>query len=166
MKLPVVILSAVMVMGLPLAASAQMVVGLQAPWDGKRVPKGQHCQPQGGQGATPAMQVSGLPKGTASVVVQFNDRDFGPLSRNGGHGQIGVAVKGNKVSIPSVPGMTAKMPQGVTLVAAARSTGELVTKGYLPPCSNRRDHRYFADVLAVGADGKVLDKATVELGRY
>ena len=35
-----------------------------------------------------------------------------------------------------------------------------------PPCSGGRGNRYFAVVKAVDADGKVLAKAKIRLGRY
>ena len=143
-----------------------MTVALQAPWDGKKVPSGQQCNLFGGKGATPPMVVSGLPKGTVWVAVAYNDRDFGPLSRNGGHGTIGFPVKGATAKLPAVPGMTDKLPGGAKVLAKAKSTGEYSSTGYLPPCSGGRGHRYMADVLALGADGKTLEKVTIEIGRY
>lgn len=150
----------------PIAAQAAMTVALEAPWDGKRIPGGQQCQPQGGKGATPPMQISKLPKGTVTVLLSFNDLDYPPLSRNGGHGQIAFGVRGAQARLPAVPGMTNRLPAGAKVVAAARSDGSLATNGYLPPCSNRNNHRYVVDVSAVGSDGKILETVTVQLGRY
>ncbi len=150
----------------PGMAAAKMTVTLGAPWDGKRVPRGQQCQLHGGKGATPPMVVAGLPRGTASVVVAFNDLSFGPLSRNGGHGTIGFPVRGTTANLPAVPGMTARLPGTAVVVAKALSSGQYASPGYLPPCSGGQNNRYVADVSAVGADGKVLETLRVEIGRY
>jgi len=149
------------------AALAAMTVALGAPWDGVTVPAGQQCKlDRGGKGATPPMTVSGLPAGTAQVVVAFNDRDYPPLSKQGGHGTIGFAVSGPKAVLPPVPGHTKKMPAGAMVVARAKSTGSYASAGYLPPCSGGKKHRYFAIVSAVDAAGKTLEQVTVELGKY
>lgn len=150
----------------PASAQAKMTVALGAPWDGKRVPGGQQCQLHGGKGATPPMTVTGLPRGTVSVVVAFNDLSFGPLSRNGGHGTIGFPVRGAAANLPAVPGMTARLPGNAVVVAKALSTGQYASPGYLPPCSGGQNNRYVADVSAVGADGKVLETLRVDIGRY
>ncbi|MCE8537106.1 hypothetical protein KBY27_06530 [Ruegeria pomeroyi] len=147
-------------------AHAGMTVDLLPPWDGKKIPKGQHCQLQGGKGATPPMQVAGIPAGTVMLVVQYNDKSYKPLSSKGGHGTIGYPVKGASAKLPAVPGMTAKLPGGVRVVAPARSTGEYASKGYLPPCSGGRGNTYEAVVQAVGADGKVLERVKLKIGRY
>jgi len=148
------------------AAQADMKVQLMAPWDGKTVPPGQHCTLHGGNGSTPLMQITGLPAGTALVVVEYNDKSYKPLSRNGGHGTLGYPVKGSSATLAPVPGLTAKLPGGVRVIRRAKSTGAYASAGYLPPCSGGRGNRYTADVLAVGADGKVIEKTTVTLGRY
>ena len=148
-------------------AMAELKVALQAPWDGKRVPAGQHCTLQGGKGSTPPMQVSGLPQGTKWVYLYFNDKSYQPLSTKGGHGVIAVPAKAGAVSIPALPGMTARLPGGAMVVSKARATGQFASDGYLPPCSNGRNNLYAVDVVAVSADGKVLDrKANVSIGRY
>lgn len=148
------------------AAMADLSVRLGAPWDGKKVPAGQHCKLFGGNGSTPPMQVAGIPAGTTWLVVEFNDRDFGPLSNNGGHGVIGFPVRGATATLPAVPGMTDALPGNARVLKAARSTGEYASRGYLPPCSGGRNNRYFAEVKALDQAGKVLGKAQVELGRY
>jgi hypothetical protein len=148
------------------AALAEMQIALGAPWDGKRIPKGQHCSLQGGKGATPPMRITGLPAGTAMVVVEYNDKSYAPLSSKGGHGIIGFPVKGSSADLPSVPGMTDRFQGGIRLIAKARSTGKYASDGYLPPCSGGRGNDYRADVKAIGQNGAVLEKVTVKLGRY
>ena len=147
-------------------ALAQMTATIKAPWDGQRVPTGQQCRLFGGRGATPPMEVAGIPAGTAWIVVAFNDRDFAPLSTCGGHGTIGFPARGTKMTLPAVPGMTAQLPGGAVVVAAARSTGDYASPRYLPPCSGGRGNRYFAEVSAMDRANKVLATARVELGRY
>jgi len=147
-------------------AQAKMDVKLGAPWDGKKVPKGQHCALQGGKGSTPPMVVTGLPTGTVMVLVAFNDKSYQPLSTGGGHGQIGFPVKGATAKLPAVPGMTAKLPGGARVIKPARATGKFASKGYLPPCSGGRGNKYSADVKAISAAGKVLETVTITIGRY
>lgn len=153
---------ALLATALPLTAEAAMTVKLGAPWDGKTVPRGQQCSMHGGKGTTPPMAVAGLPKGTAGIVVYYNDLNSPPLSKNGGHGILSFPAKGASATLPAVPGGTKSMPAGVTLVKGARE----LSSGYLPPCSGGRGHRYVADVVAVGADGKALETLRVDLGRY
>lgn len=148
------------------AALAELSVKLAGGWDGKRVPAGQHCPLFGGKGATPPMQVSGLPQGTAWVYVEFNDRSYKPLSRDGGHGVIGYPVKGASANLHSVPGLAGKLPGQAKVIKPARGTGKYKSSGYLPPCSGGKGNAYFAVVKAISAKGQVLDRGQVELGRY
>lgn len=143
-------------------------------WDGVTVPAGQHCQPYGGHGATPPMIVSNLPDRANAVIVEFNDRSFPPLSRDGGHGKIGFWVEpgAGEATLRPVPGMTGKIPEGTFIEAAARSTGSFATGGYLPPCSGGGGNHYFAIVKAVykpkvdGETALLLGEGRIELGRY
>lgn len=146
--------------------AADMSVKLLAPWGGKKVPKGQHCTLHGGNGSTPPMQISNLPKGTAWVLVEYNDKSYAPLSTRGGHGSIGYDVKGSSAKLPAVPGLTNKLPKGIRVVKKARGIGKYASKGYMPPCSGGRGNRYAADVKAMSAAGKVLGKVTIVIGRY
>lgn len=147
-------------------ALAEMSVQLGGGWDGKKVPSGQHCNLFNGNGSTPPMKVSGLPAGTAWVYVEFNDRDFAPLSSKGGHGTIGYPVKGASADLYAVPGMKGKLPGSARVIKPARSTGKYKSAGYLPPCSGGKGNRYFANVKAISAQGKVLAKTSVNIGRY
>lgn len=148
------------------AAQADLSVTLGGGWDGKKVPPGQQCTLYGGKGATPPMKVTGLPDGTARVIVEYNDRDYRPLARRGGHGVISYPVQGASADLYSVPGLKRKLPGGAVVVSKARSEGDFASDGYLPPCSGGRGHRYFADLKAVDKGGRVLDKTRVEIGRY
>lgn len=145
---------------------AEMKAELLAPWGGKNIPKGQQCKLHGGKGATPAMQVSGIPAGAAMIVVEYDDKSYPPLATKGGHGTLGYPVKGASAKLPSVPGMTDKLGGGVRVVRKARSTGEYASKGYLPPCSGGRGNKYTATLKAIDASGNVLGKTMIVIGRY
>lgn len=147
-------------------AIAAMKASVLPPWDGKNVPQGQNCKLDGGNGKTPPIKVTGLPAGTRWVVVEFNDKSYSPLSRNGGHGKIGFPVSGSAATLPAVPGMTAKLPGGAVVVTKARSTGRYASPGYLPPCSGGKGNRYTADVKALDANSKVLEQVSIDIGRY
>ena len=149
-----------------LPAAAQMKAQVLPPWDGKKVPAGQHCSLQGGNGSTPPIQVTGMPSGTTMIVVEYNDKSFSPLSSGGGHGIIGYQVSGTSAKLPAVPGMTQKMPRGVVMIKKARTDGKYASDGYLPPCSGGRGNRYVATVKAISDAGKVLSKKVIRLGRY
>jgi len=150
----------------PSVEVSSLDVALLGGWDGVTVPAGQQCSLHGGSGSTPPMQVSGIPDGTAEIVVQYNDRDYAPLARNGGHGTIAFPVTGSTATLPSVPGMTSELGGAARLVSAARSTGQYASSGYLPPCSGGRGNVYEAVVTAVSADNTLLATQTVRIGRY
>ena len=147
-------------------AMADMKVTLKGGWNGKSVPKGQHCKLDGGNGATPPMKVSGLPKGTTWVHAEYNDKDYQPLSTKGGHGVIGYPVSGNSADIYAVPGLKGSLPGKAKVIKKARGTGKYASAGYMPPCSGGNGHRYFVDIKAIGTNGKVLEKKRVQIGRY
>jgi len=160
------ILSAALVLAAGMAHAQSFEAKLALPWNGVNVPEGQQCRLFGGDGATPVFVLNGLPDGTAQVRVAFNDKSYAPLAENGGHGVIGFPASSPNAVLPSVPGMTAYLPMGAVVVAAARSSGQYASTGYLPPCSGGRGNRYMADVIALDASGAELARVEVELGRY
>ena len=147
-------------------ALAEMSVKLEGGWDGKKVPEGQQCSLQGGNGSTPPMRLSNIPKGAKWIYVEYNDRDYQPLSSKGGHGIIGYPVKGPSAHLYPVQGMKPKLKGGAEVIKKARSTGKYSSQGYLPPCSGGRNSRYFAVIKAIDLNGKVLEKIKVNIGRY
>lgn len=170
---PALLLAAVFALGVSattdsaLAGASKLKVAFADPaWNGKRVPKGQQCSKFGGKGKTPPLEVAGAPDGTVEIVVAYNDRNYKPLSFNGGHGKIGYEAGPGTTIIPALPGETRRMPKGARIVAKNRATGSYARAGYLPPCSGGRGNLYFADVFAVSAKGKVLAKGRIVLGRY
>lgn len=167
MRLAILLLLASLAMPGSAVAQATLAVSFAGGgWNGQTIPAGQQCRIYEGRGATPPLRVSRIPAGTDRITVEFNDRDFGPLSSGGGHGIIGFAHSGGATaSLRSVPGNTNRMPAGVTVVQAARSTGNFASLGYLPPCSGGRGHTYVAIVRAMRGDA-VLAQAEIVLGRY
>ncbi len=141
-------------------------------WDGVTIPEGQHCKKFGGKGATPPLTVNNIPAQANAIVVEFNDLDFQPLSKKGGHGRVGFEIEmgAGTAQLPAVPGGTKKMPDGVWLVKKNRATGGWRSPGYLPPCSGGQGNTYVADVLAVEKTSKkkykVLSKARIVMGSY
>ena len=136
-------------------------------WDGATIPAGQHCPLQGGTGSTPPLEVTGLPDGTSQINLSFNDETYEPMN-NGGHGVLGFAVEegATSASLPAVPGATEDLPEGVTLVAANKTSGNFLTPGYMPPCSGGQGNTYSVDVSAVDASGAELATTRVTLGKY
>lgn len=140
-------------------------------WTGDKVPAGMQCKRYGGKdSASPALVVGNIPSGADALIVQFNDLSYMPLSKNGGHGSIKVAVPAgaSEVTVPSVPGETFDVPAGVEIHKPHRATASGIGKGaYLPPCSGGKGNKYVADVLAVdSAKGMILGTARITLGKY
>jgi len=160
------LLSTALILAAGMAHAQSFTAELGPPWDGVNVPNGQQCRLFDGNGATPMIILQGLPEGTTQMRVEFNDKSYAPLAENGGHGVIGFQLSGPDAVLPSVPGMTAYLPSGVEVLAAARSGGQYASAGYLPPCSGGRGNRYMADVIALDANGAELARVPVELGRY
>ena len=158
----------------PGAQATDLEVSFADPaWDGKKIPKGQQCTKFGGRGATPALRVENIPAGANAIIVEFNDRNYEPLSWSGGHGKIGfwIAEGSGSAMLPSVPGETADLPEGSFVEKRNRATGSYARPGYLPPCSGGRGHKYFAAVKAVkkaegGKKPETLAEASLPLGRY
>ncbi len=122
-----IVVIALLAVAAPAFAQDQLTVAFADPaWNGETVPAGQHCPLQGGTGATPTLDVSNLPAGTATVNVEFNDESYAPLSKDGGHGIIGFTVTpvDGRATLPSVPGNTSDLPTGATVVPASRAPRE------------------------------------------
>jgi hypothetical protein len=158
----------------PVPSLAKLQVAFADPaWNGRSIPAGQQCSQFGGKGASPALVVKGIPPGTTDLLVEFNDRDYPPLSSAGGHGTIRVPLPpgATETTVPSVPGETNTLPPGVVKEEGHRGPMSPGT-AYLPPCSGGRGNLYFADVKAVARPaapaerGKLLGTGTITLGRY
>lgn len=143
-------------------------------WDGERIPKGQQCSRQRGENpSTPGVRVSNLPKGTDAIVLEFSDRDYGPMD-DGGHGKVGFEILDgtSEVIIPSIPGHTFDLPEGFFLVQEHQAPNFDTAGAYMPPCSGGADHSYYVTVKAVelvsleNSEFRVLDEGILELGKY
>ena len=153
--------------GAALSQSALTVKFTDPSWDGKRVPKGQQCTFNGGHGATPALEVSGLPTGTVTINLAFSDETYTPMG-DGGHGVLAFTVtpKDGVAMLPSVPGQTANLPVGVTIAIPNRTTGKFASLGYMPPCSTFSGNTYSVTATALNVDGKELAAGTTGLGDF
>ena len=160
--------SALALAAAPALAQGSLTVAFADPaWDGKTVPVGQQCSLFGGTGATPALSLTGVPDGTSKITLAFNDETYTPMG-DGGHGVIGfdVTPTGGAVSLPSVPGESAELPAGASVVTKNRGTGDYDKPGYLPPCSGGNGNLYSATVTALDASGATLATSKIELGKY
>ena len=157
----------------PTPAARLKVSFADSAWNGEKIPDGQQCSKFWGKGATPALRVENIPAGANAIIVEFNDRDYPPLSDDGGHGKIGFWISEGSSSalLPSVPGETDSLPSSSFVEEPNQATDDYAAPGYLPPCSGGNDHAYFAEVKAVrkikgAGKPKVLATVKIELGSY
>lgn len=141
-------------------------IELLGQWDGRRVPSGEQCSKDGGKGATPPLQVTGIPKETSELYVFFDDVDDAKLSQNGGLGVVAFEMIATGMILPPLPAMTRQVGSGARVVRKARTSGDYASNGYLPPCSGGQGHRYVATVLAVADSGESVAVGKVMLGKY
>ncbi|WP_333855883.1 hypothetical protein, partial [Denitromonas sp.] len=152
----------------------QLDVAFASPaWNGKTIPSDSVCSNFGGQDISPALKVSNIPTGANAIIVQFNDRDYPPLSNGGGHGTIGYWVKGGEsATLPAVKGFSADMPAGAFIEAPSYGKGAYRSPGYLAPCSGGKGHAYEAVVKAVykaktaDEESRLLAETTFPLGKF
>lgn len=142
---------------------------------GGAIPPGAQCRVQGGTIGSPSLAVEGIPAGATDLIVAFNDRSYRPLSTDGGHGKIRVAVApgSSRAVVPSVPSETMTLPAGVAVEAPHRGdVPGAQPGGYLAPCSGGRGNVYEAEVLAVrraeggGAPALLVGEGVIAIGRY
>jgi phosphatidylethanolamine-binding protein (PEBP) family uncharacterized protein len=160
----------VMLLGLAAISTSALALDVKvtdSSWNGNKIPTGQQCQKFGGMNpSTPALSLSGIPKGTYAIVMEYSDRDSENMN-NGGHGQLIYALKSSAkvVEIPSIHGHTFDVPAPFEIVAPHRGPGWDKAGAYMPPCSGGKDHAYYVTVKAVDGD-KVLATTVLELGKY
>jgi hypothetical protein len=162
------VLATALIFAAPAFAQSALTLQFADPaWDGVTVPAGQQCKLQGGEGATPELDVSGIPAGTTTINLAFNDETYQPMN-DGGHGIIAFAVTptGDVATLPSIPGNSEDLPDGASVATASRGTGEYASPGYLPPCSGGQGNSYSATATALDASGKELATGKIELGKY
>ncbi len=139
-------------------------------WNGRKVPKGQQCTSYGGAGATPPMEISGVPADANAIIVAFSDESFSPMDK-GGHGIVGFEINADRpVLLPAVPGETDTLPAGVWTVQANKARSIARGAAYLPPCSGGMGNNYTATIKAVrlidGGDFELLARTKIKLGKY
>ena len=140
-------------------------------WDGVEVPVGQQCEKFGGQGSTPSLSLSNIPKGTNAIVMAYSDRSYQAMDQ-GGHGKFAYQLgeKVNAVKIPSLAGHSFQLPANFYLIEAHRAPTWDRAGAYLPPCSGGKGNEYYLTVRAVkvvaGGIREVLAVVEVELGKY
>lgn len=130
------------------AARGTMIASLIGPdWDGKRIPEAMRCGTPGA--SSPLLQIQCIPEGAIALIIEFNDLDFEPLSRDGGHGIIGYRLgAGLQEFIASpIPELSCTgLPDGVWIFANNR--GRYPT-GYRAPCGGQtKANRYEATIKA------------------
>ncbi len=139
-------------------------------WDGNIVPAGMHCAKHGGNGSSPALNVSNIPADANRVVVAFSNGAYKKLD-NGGHGIIGmrIAAGTKEITFPSIAENITDMPKGIYIISAQKGDWGKDGAAYMAPCSGGKGSRYYATVRAVqekdGADIE-LGKTDIELGKY
>ena len=153
------------------APAALTLAFADAKWDGKTVPADEVCKPYGAKNPmSPALQVAGIPAGADTLIVEFNDLTYTPLSTGGGHGAFSLAIPSgaSSMTVPSVPAETTQLPAGITQVKLhGGGVKGLGAGAYLPPCSGGRGNLYQARVHAVdSATHRVLGQGEIKLGRY
>ena len=159
----------------PVANPAKLQISFADPdWNGKQVPVGQNCQKYGGKNpSTPRLIIKGIPSGTNAIIMEYSDRDWGPMD-DGGHGKIGYRiVEGTtEITVPSVPGHTFNLPKGFFIVAPHLAPEWDKAGAYMPPCSGGMGNRYYVTINAVyqatpeSKEFKLLGQAVLELGKY
>jgi hypothetical protein len=182
MKMKSVVI-ATMICGMSTAAFAEQYTPLETlatldvsfadnSWDGETVPDGQHCKMFEGNGSSPSLNISNIPKGSNAILVSFNDKSF-KMNDNGGHGIVGIWLQDGQTSmvVPSVAGETNNLPGGMFTEEKFRSTRGK-DGAYLPPCSGGRGNLYDATIRAVykstSGDNKstLLAEGVISLGKY
>ena len=149
------------------AASAIEVKLSDVNWDGITIPQGQQCQKFGGvQPATPALQVSNIPSGSDSIILEYSDRDSEKMN-HGGHGRMLYSIDSSAkiINIPRVAGHTYDLPEKFTMLEAHRGAGWDKEGAYMPPCSGGKAHAYYLTVKSMKGD-TITATSVIELGQY
>ncbi len=141
-------------------------------WNGKIIPAHQGCQMLGGKGSTPPLYISKIPPETNLLILEIDNLDVLPLSRDGGHGSIGFYHNGEPTAVLlPVPGETYTLP---TFAFKEKSSKYNRAKPYpyMPPCQEH-NNMFSATVKAVKRTGSfdkqktdILAVGKIQLGKY
>lgn len=141
-------------------------------WNGKLVPEGQQCNKFGGQGSTPELRISNIPREANAIIMEYSDKDARSMD-NGGHGKLGYRLEAEtrQVTIPPVEGHSFELPDYFFLVKPHANPAWDLPGAYLPPCSGGKGNRYYVTVKVVymapeGEQSLLLGHAKLNLGRY
>ena len=162
----IVIFSVMMVLtGSAFAADEHKIEFMDSMWDGKTIPSGMECTAQVGKNPhTPKLKITKLPAGTKYLRMVITDENAGS---DGQHGifRLKVPSGATEVIFPSIYETAKKLPSGVTL---EKNEGWGMSKEghYLPPCSNGRDHNYYADIIPYDENDEKLGENYIEFGKY
>jgi hypothetical protein len=135
-------------------------------WDGKIIPKGQQCIEFGGNGASPPILVKNIPPQANKLVIEFSDATYKPCDK-GGHGIIGYAIPpGSKeITVPSIPGQTFDLPEGISLIKEHCGAVLLMQAGaYIGPCPGL-GNVYYATIKAFYESSDKLRSQLLGIGR-
>lgn len=136
-------------------------------WDGMKIPEGQQCQKFGGNmPATPKLQVTSIPAGSDSIVLEYSDRDSKKMN-NGGHGRMSYMIDAmvKSVDIPSVAGHSFELPAKFKMIEKHRGAGWDKEGAYMPPCSGGKGHAYYVTVKTM-KDDMVTAETVLEMGKF
>lgn len=136
-------------------------------WDGMKIPSGQQCQKFGGMNpATPSWNISNIPVGSDSILLEYSDRDSKKMD-NGGHGRMLFSLDGttSALALPPVPGHTFVIAPPFTIVEAHRGAGWDIDGAYMPPCSGGKNHAYYVTIKTLKGKS-ITAEAIVEMGSY
>ena len=143
-------------------------------WDGKTIPNGEQCHRQGGENpSTPRIIIKNIPEGTDAIILEFSDRNYGPMD-DGGHGKIGFKIsEGTKeVVIPSIPGHSFDLPEDFFIIQEHQASSYDLAGAYMPPCSGGIGNSYYVTIKAIIILSEenetfiLLTQGVLELGKY
>ena len=129
-------------------------------WDGENIPESQRCETPGAM--SPGLIVSGIPPQADFLIMEYNDRDYEPLSKNGGHGTLGYRFErgSSEVTVPPVPEVQIDdLPDGVEIV---RHNQGQTQRGYRAPCGGL-DRFNVYEVIVRAVDSNNPDTALAEV---
>ncbi len=140
-------------------------------WGKEIIPAAQGCLKDGGRGATPALYISKIPKGTNLILLQINNEEAQP-SVEGLHGTLGFYhTTGRTAVLPPVFGETFEIPK-IAFMEKPSFLYPARPFPYYPPCIER-NHSFVAVVRAVKRTGafdtqktELLGEGKIQLGRY
>lgn len=135
-------------------------------WEGENIPEIHRCETPGAM--SPGLIVSDIPTEANFLIMEYNDRDYEPLSKNGGHGTLAYRFEAgtSEVSVPPTPELELdNLPDGVEIVR--HNLGQ-TKRGYRAPCGGL-DHFNVYEVIVYavnfGDQDTILAELNLTLGK-